>query len=306
MKTVMNNQKNQRFLKILVVLTILKISAISVIFAQSHEYSAYLGSGLSTLRYKPSDGNRSGRMGVDFGFGYSYVFHSEWVTGTGNVYRQDWGIHTGIGLGLYNAMTKLNDVKTVTNLNDGESRFSDFELHTTLSDYNEKQNTMYLTIPAMGLFQLDRYYAMGGFKFGIPLNRKYKYQDATLTNIAYYPELENSITDKKDRGIGVFEGENFKNKLDVGVVVMFSLEGGVTWEINPDFTLYTGIYFDYGLNNIVKGDRKGFGNYNPNNREDYTTNSVLSSYTDNRTLTTFTDKVNIMAIGIKVRLAMQR
>ena len=268
------------------------------ILAQSHEFSAYLGSGLSTLRYKPSLGDRSGRMGMDFGFGYTWINNSEKVTGTGNIYRQQWGIHTGIGFGLYNAKTKLDNVETVTKgLNDGEPVYSDFELTTTLSGYSEKQNTMYLTIPAMALFQLDRYYVMGGFKFGIPVNRKYKYNDATLTNIAYYPDLENYITDKKDRGIGVFEGEDFKNKFDLGVVVMLSLEGGATWRIDNNFTLYTGVYFDYGLNNLAKGNQKDFINYNLENPANFTTNSVLSS---------FTDKTKIMAIGIKVRLALTR
>jgi hypothetical protein len=220
------------------------------------------------------------------------------VTGTGNVYRQQLGFHTGIGFAFYGAKTQIDNLETVTaGLNDGEpGLFSDFELTTTLSKYKEKQNTMYLTIPAMAVYRLDRYYGMAGFKFGIPLNRKYKYQDATLTNIAYYPKLDNYIRDKKDKGIGVFEGENFKNKLDVGVVVMLSLEGGATWEINPDFTLYTGLYLDFGLNNLTKGDRKDFINYNHENPGDFTTNSVLSA---------FTDKTKIMAIGIKVRLAMQ-
>jgi len=291
MKSIMKNRK------ILVILVIFSILIEMPIIAQSHEFSACLGSGLSTLRYKLSDGDRTGRMGMDFGLGYTYHFQSERITGTGDVNRQHWGIHTGIGLGLYNAKTKLNDVETVTKLNDNEPVFSDFDLHTTLSKYIEKQNTTYLNIPAMALFQFDQFYAMGGFKFGIPLNQKYMYKDATLTNKAYYPELENYIIDKKDRGIGVFQGEDFKNNLELGIAVMLSLEGGVTWKMNSNFTLFTGLYFDYGLNNLAKGNRKDFINYNLEKPADFTTNSVLSS---------FTDKTKIMAIGIIIRVAMKK
>ena len=296
-KQIINNQNIRKIQRIFGIMFIFGIMVKTpVILAQSHEFSVYAGSGLSTLSYQPTLGNRSGGMGADFGVGYTYFKYIEKVTGTGRLYRQQWGIHTGLGLGFYNAGTKLNNVDAVTeNLDDGEQTFSNFVLTTTLSGYDEKQKTMYLNIPAMALFQLDRYYVLGGFKFGFPINRKYQYQDATLTNIAYYPDLKNWITDRKDRGIGEFKGESFTNNLDLGVVVMLALEGGATWRIHSNLTLYTGVYFDYGLNNLAKGGKKDFINYDLQKPADFTTNSVLSS---------FTDKVKITAVGIKLRIAM--
>ena len=273
---------------------IMSILVIPNISAQTHEFSAYLGGGLSTLRYKPSLGDRSGRMGADFGVGYTNLRSIERVTGTETIYRQQWGIHTGIGLSWYNAKANLNNVTAVTP-DKRDSEGDRFDLHTKLSGYNEKQNTLYLNIPAMALFQIDRYYAMGGFKFGIPLNRKYKSKDATLTNEAWYIDLENWAKNQTFAGYGTFGPKKFDGQLDLGVMVMLALEAGATWRVSSKLTLYTGVYFDYGLNNVAKGKQKDFINYDARNARDFTTNSVVSS---------FTDKVHMMAFGVKARIAM--
>ena len=273
-----------------------------------HEFSAHAGVGLSSLSYQLSQGNRSGGFGGDFGVGYTFLQVKERAVETGRVSYLNWGIHSGIGVGLYNANAKLNDVKTVTsNLSDGEDKqngYDIFNLHTTLSGYNETQNTMFLNIPVMGLFQIDQFYAMGGVKVGIPLSGKYKSKDATLKNRAYYPALDNWIDDLKFRGLGTFSGKDNNGDLDLGVAVLLSLEAGYKWSIADNLSLYTGVYFDYGLNNVVKGDKQAFINYDAKNPENFTANSVLSAYTDDSKSTTFINKANIMAVGIKVRVAM--
>ena len=273
----------------------------------THEFSAHAGVGLSSLSYQLSQGKRSGGFGGDFGFGYTYFINREQAVETGTVSYMNWGIHSGIGLGFYNAKAKLNNVKTLAKgLDDGEPTFSKFDLETTLSGYNETQKTMFLNIPVMGLLQMDQFYAMGGFKFGIPVSDKFKSKDATLKNRANYPDLGKDvwIETQTFRGLGEFNGKNYDGKLDLGVAVMFSLEAGYKWSIADNLSLYTGVYFDYGLNNVVKGDKQAFINYPTKSPENFTINSVLSSYTDSGKSTTFTDKVNVMAVGIKVRVAL--
>jgi len=87
---------------------------------------------------------------------------------------------------------------------------------------------------------------------------------------------------------------------------MLALEAGMKWNIADNLSLYTGAFFDYGLNNVVKGGKQAFINYTAKDAENFTTNSVLSSYTDNSKSSTFTNKANMMAVGIKVRLALVR
>ena len=290
----------------LIVTLVVAMNSLHISAQAIHEFSVYGSSGLSTLRYQLSMGDRSGGFGGDFGAGYTYLILRERAVETGTVSHQQWGIHTGIGLGFYNAKAKLNNQTAITKgLNDGELFFSNFDLYSTISGYKETQKAILLNIPVMAQYQLDQYYFMGGFKFGIPLSGKYKSKGATLTNKAYYPELGSWATTQEFRGYGTFTGMNSNGKIDLGVSTMFSLESGMMWRIDDNFSLYTGAYFDYGLNNVVKGKKNQFVNYNTYNPTDFTTNSVLSSsYSDDSkpTAIAFTDKVNTMAVGIKVRL----
>ena len=264
--------------------------------APTHEFSAFTGFGLSPLRYQLSQGDRSGGIGGDFGVGYTWYRTNVRVTGTGKVFNERWGIFTGLGLGLYNAKANLDNEKKVTGeLEDSEKDI--FDLTTTLSRYKETQKATYLNIPVMAQFQLERYYLLGGFKFGIPLGGKYKSKDATLYNVAYYPKYENELKAPKTQGLGTFDQKDSNGKLKYGVALMFSLEGGVNWRINRNFSLYSGLYFDVGLINVAKNKQKQFVEFDYKTADVFTTNSVMSA---------FTDKVNIMAVGVKARLAYVR
>lgn len=269
-----------------IVITVILFAAMSsLISAQSvHEFSVYGGGGLSALRYQPSQGNRNGGAGGEFGVGYTLLLDE----------TEQWGIYTGLGLGLYNARGIIDNGKTVTkNLKDDEN--DKFDLHTKLSDYKETQRTMFLNIPIMGQYQVEPFYFMAGVKIGIPLNGKYTSKDATLTNEAYYPDYDVWLDVQTFKGYGKFRNRDSNGGIDLGVTVMLALEAGMKWNIGDKLLLYTGAYFDYGLNNSSKTSQQPFVNYNKNHPSDFTTNSVLS---------TFTEKVNIMAIGVKARLAM--
>jgi hypothetical protein len=285
-----------RIIKNLNVLVITATLNITVISAQSaHEFSIYGGSGLSTLRYQISPGESSGSMGADFGLGYTYFRGKEHVNDTEKVSREKWGIRTGIGLGWYNSNAKLDNEKITTkNLRDSENDL--FDLHTTLSEYKETQKTMFLNIPVMALFQIDRYYVMGGIKAGIPLIGKYKSKDATLTNKAYYHDLDNWAETQEFAGYGRFRNSS-DGKLELGISVMLAIEAGMKWRMSNSLWLYTGVYMDYGVNNTSKNSHLPLINYTSENPANFTTNSVLSS---------FTDKAKIMAVGIKVGLALRK
>jgi len=298
---------------IIVILVILAILKISVISAQGiHEFSVDAGLGSSSLRYKLSHGDRSGRVGGDFGVGYTYFFDKVRITSTGKVFRELWGIHTGMGIGLYNAKAKLDDANTENKgLNDGDTSVEDpkynvFDLRTKLDNYSEIQKTVYLNIPVMAQFQIEQIYAMAGFKFGIPISGKFSSDNATITNAGWYPELGNLATTQEFAGYGTFNGRYFEGNFESRFAVIFALEAGYKWRIADNLSIYTGMYFDCGLNNTCKEADKAFVNYNNKRPKEFSTNSVLSSYSDNKKLTTFTDKTKLMAVGIKLRFAMEK
>jgi len=260
------------------------------VFAQAtHEISVNGGGGLSTLHYKLNAGDRSGGFGGNLGVGYTYFFDYQW------------GIYTGAEVGFYNSKAKLDKVKAITyNLTDIEG--DRFNLHTTISGYKETQNAIFLNIPVMAHYQINEYYILGGFKIGIPLSGKFKYDKATFLNEGYYPDLNNWGKTQEFAGYGTFAGKNSEGNIKFGVSVSFALEGGMKWFISRDLMLYSGLYFDYGLNNISKKNNP-FVIYSAENPENFSTNSVISSYSDDNISIKFTERTYLLSTGVKVRLA---
>ena len=261
---------------------------------QAHEFSLYGGGGFSSLRYQLSlsdvsggDTDVSGNYGFDYGFGYTRFLVTRW------------GVHTGIGLGFYGANALLDGSTTITrNLADSDGDL--FDLHSALSDYSESQRAIYLNIPAMLQFQsqLDQgFYLKGGIKAGIPLVGKYESHGAKVTNTGFYPKYDNWATGQEFAGFGVFDEKSFDGNLELDVSLIFAFETGMKWRIGRNFSLYTGAYFDIGLNNAAKNQNMPFIAYSVSNAPEFTANSVLSS---------FSNRTNIIAAGVKLRLAFRR
>ena len=251
----------------------------------THEFLIHGGGGLSTLNYKLPAGKKTPGFGGEFGVGYTCIF-VEMV-----------GIHVGVDLAFYSSAATLNGAQVVTeNLTDSEG--DHFNLHTTLNEYKESPKAIFLNIPVMVQFQTGKkhkFYAMGGIKAGIPLSFAYKVSNAAITNEAYYPDYDNWLTEQEFAGFGRFENINSVGKQKIGISVALALEAGGKWDLGGRIALYTGIYFDYGLNNIAKNNNQPFVSYTNSEPAEFTTHSALLSAAN---------KINVMAVGIKVRLAL--
>lgn len=281
------------------ILTTLPFIQLTAQERETNEVSAWGGFGVSTLKYSLNVGDYKYELGGLFGIGYTYFFND------------DFGIGTGLELSLYNSKATIGSVSDSYMTNDG---VDDFELRYTVNDDEEKQNLMMLTIPIMLQFQyplFDDYhlfYASIGGKIGFPIRSKYKTPaGATYITSAYYPEYDLFMEGPENHGLGTFTGGEWDESPDLDIAYMLSAEAGIKWEIAESFSLYTGVYCDYGLNDIASGDRDSrflvYNRYNPTN---YRTNSVLNSqYTENGKTKSFTDKVTPMALGIKFRLTFR-
>ena len=286
----------QLFTKIIVIAILpLFISGRAVaqqFLVQQHEFSVYSGGGLSTLNYKTTVGGQKSGFGGQFGLGYRYFITPELSFGT------------GLEFAFFNAKYDSKSVKTsyMTTDRDGDK----FEFRSVADGFKEKQRSMLLQIPVMAQYQFGNiYYAGGGFKVGIPLSKKFSNKASKLENSGFYDEENYLYTIQEFIGFGTFNNVSSKGELDLKTAFFLSLEGGAKWILNDKFTLYSGIYFDYGLNSIIKKRQNThLIEYNGAKPTEFAMNSVISSqYAQvGSPAQDFTDKVKPIAVGIKLRM----
>ena len=283
--------------KIIIIVLITAAGSLHVSAQQFvHEFSVYGGGGLSSLLYQISAGDKNIGMGGNFGLGYTINRSVERVTSTETIFRGYWGIYTGIGLSIYNTKANLNTDKPFVTKGLTDSENERFEFHSSFSKYTELQSAMFVNIPVMAQYQSRLFYVMGGLKFAIPVTSKYSSKDVTLTNEAYYPLYKNWAKTQEFAGCGRFK-KDFDGSLELGLSVLLSLEGGMKFRLADKLSLFTGVYFDYGLNNSFKGSPEGFIKYDPENPSKFSANSVLSLDAE---------KVRIMSVGLKLRLTLEK
>ena len=257
-----------------------------------HEFSISGGGGVSIYCFKP-EVKKAASMGynVDVALGFTGFMSPQW------------GIHLGLGWGLFNMKTKIDKLNTIT---EGLIDRNDylFDLHTTLNKYEESNKTMFLYIPVMLQFQTKpkaainwkkgqkaSFYAMAGLKTALLFNNKYDVSVETLYNAAYYPEFDNWAATQIFAGLSTFDGNKVNGTFKLKALAMFAFETGIKWRIGNTLYLYTGIYYDCGLNDPSKDLRNPFEHY------------IYAEHLNDLTLLKFSDKITMMNIGIKLRLA---
>jgi hypothetical protein len=260
------------------------------IFAQREpvEFSIFGGGGLSFFGYQ-TPLNKVSSIGYNFDIGVGF---------TGFV-SQMCGFHVGVGLGAFNVKANAGDFKIfmpgLTDINDYP-----YELNTTLIKYSETHKTMFLNIPLMFQFQTKqgrtrgdtkRFYAMAGAKLLMLFNRTADVRITTIYNAAYYPEFDNWAATQKFAGLGEFSGKKSNEKLKVDFLPMFAFETGIKWYLGKTIILYTGVYFDCGLTDPTKNNRKPVNEYNAMEQPQ---------------LLAFYKKSFLMDTGIKLRLAFYK
>ena len=261
-----------------------------------HEFSVWAGGGFSSLNAFPTFGDRDYRFGGIAGLGYAYHFN------------ENWALSLGVEIALYNMKMQINDLTDDYTAQDPDGE--DIRYITQIDGYTEKQRLYQLNIPLQVWYQTplnargDEIYLSLGGKFGVPLSAAYSSHDAHFIASGYYPALNQELYDQRDLGYGDNSGRTMKEKLNFNCSYIGSAEAGVKWKLNdPRYNLYTGFYFDYGFNDILKSNDKTFLEYDQRFPDRFRTNSALvSQYTQSGETSSFADKVSVVALGLKVRM----
>ncbi len=269
-----------------------------------HEISIWGGGGFSTFNYchDLTKGNFTPGFGFIAGLGYNYFFNYNWSLGIGAEFS------------ALNYATKVNlplmeDYYTQP-MNDGKGGL--WEVKTEgLGDVSEKYSpTYYINVPLMAKYQVDmnkkghKFYTAFGAKLGIPIpDAKYNTSGTVrTTGQAVTANGEAYSYDWFSEGAHGFGESDAKTegKLDLNLNVMASVEAGFKWNLGKLCALYTGLYLDYGLNDIRK-DKKHSPYYEYNmTEESFSANSVMYSKYNG---TDFAKFVNTASFGLKLQLS---
>lgn len=257
-----------------------------------HEFLLSGSGGLSSLQYEAATGKQKNGLGGNLGLGYRFFFSPQW------------GLGTGVELACYNTRYNADNISIrymATDMNgDG------FEFRSTVNGYEEKQQATLVQIPLMLQFQTGnkhRFYAAAGGKVGIPVGGKYESSNTGIQNSGYYEYEDKEYTTQTFMGFGQFTGKGNEGDLSFKTAFFASVELGMKWALNESWSLYTGAYLDYGLNDIAKTQARPFVEFNTESPKDFRVNNIVNSQYQT---SPFIGKITPVAAGIKLGVAFGR
>ncbi|MDR2914082.1 MAG: hypothetical protein LBV74_04515 [Tannerella sp.] len=259
---------------------------------EMHEISVYAASGLSTLQYDLNGGTRDNRIGGGIGVSYGFFFNDYW------------GITAGGEISGYYAKARMQPFSGgdyVENKN--------LTYNYDVSNYYENHEFVVISIPVMFQYQApllleDHFcYAAIGAKIGFPWGLRHKTSGATYTTTGINHDDNSIIDSPASEGFGTFTEKRNKHFIDYKTSYMLSAEIGMKWSLSHYFFLYTSVYCDYGLNDIVKtGSDQSFVSYNQNSPSTIYHHAMFdSSYGQVGERVSFTNKVTPLALGLKIK-----
>jgi outer membrane protein OmpA-like peptidoglycan-associated protein/opacity protein-like surface antigen len=274
-----------------------------------HELSAWGGIGYPSLIYDVSYGDRSGGLGYLGGLGYNYYINYKWSVGIGAEFS---ALSSSLNI------SKFQDFYVIPSFGGIDKPLN---LEITGNDYKQKYTAYYINVPITARYQFhpwkrhnfwkkQKVYVAGGLKIGIPVRTKYTASgDYTAKAFVRDSNGENSgdAIDRPEHGFGKRQAEA-NGEWSAKWNWALTLEAGVKWRLSERFSLYSGVFADYGLNDIRKGDRSSqiiqYNDLGPDYEKINTPaiNAVHANRT-NGSAYSFTDRLNTFAVGLKVQLS---
>ena len=290
--------------------TLLICALVSYNLCAQHEICLDGGGGISVMLYKSNAGKN--RINIGYAGGLSYSFFST---------NRTVAFRTGLEVTNYKAELQISSMKDAYDTRDMDGEPINFRY--TVRDYSENISTLYLQIPLFlqfmnrgnNLISKHRFYADLGFKFGIPVRTELNVSSMNMTSSGYYYRYENEIDMPEFMGYGNFDVAGTKpSELKLNISIFASVELGMRWHLYHDMLfLYTGLYCDYGLNNIsgvnASADNQTDNhliNYNPEDPTAFTSSSLLfaKETTSQGDVVQVVKRISPVAAGLRVRIGI--
>jgi hypothetical protein len=261
-----------------------------------HEISAYGMGGYSSLLYKATDVNVSSGFGGGFGIGYTYLL------------EDNWGISAGLEMLFVGAQAEAQQLSGSfkTTAPEPSGTFVDMQLNSTYTGYKESHSATYLHIPLAGQWHTDGFgdyldfYARAGVKLGFGISGSYKLTADKLVTTGDIPAWLITLPNNPNHNFVTKANIDYTGELSFGFSLALAAEGGVKWQLADQWSLYTGVYVDYGVLNVAPSTSGALVQVPVDSPAAFTYNSLLTSSNGG---SRYADKVNWLSAGVRMRIA---
>lgn len=270
--------------------------------AQDHEVSIYIGGGLATLNADMTpvfDISNTHKAGGTAGIGYVYNFSSLFA------------LQTGVEATIYQSNYTLDEVdgNYIVNIPSGEK----VKLEYILNGYHEKAKATYISIPIMARFKLPvggkfNWSTAAGIKLGVAVNSKYENSYARLHTSGVVVEGGKLVdveplVNLPGYGFGTYNDGKDDGTLKLRMACMLAAETGISYQINKRYSVYTGVYGDYAINDAHKNKNRPFVEYNTAKPSEPVVNGMLNAINKrNLEAISLAKSMKPLAWGMKVQL----
>lgn len=257
-----------------------------------HEMGFSVGIGPSSFKYENSK-NDGGIFNV--GIEYNYCFAPNWSVGTGLEYAflRSKGYFGNI------SEKQLSDVP------EGLPEESAFWIENNVSEVKETQHADCLFLPLSLQYQTigtNKFYVRVGMKLGIPWDARYKSSIQSAFRRGYSDYTGQYYEDMTSHGFIKSSGMLSEGDMKLKISYIGILETGVKWSLSPNINLYTGVYVNYGFNDIRKNKPDvGLVLYNLENESLNIGDSVFQIKNGEKALL---NKVYTLSFGLKMRIVV--
>jgi len=261
------------------------------------EIGVSVATGMSALNFVLVDGEKpSYGIGINFGWEAAFVF------------SEQLSFRTGVNLASFKSSVNIEQHNVCHQLIPVPAGFPDdhkFSMIAEFGNYKEQFEAFYIRLPLMLQYLMgakNNFYVSAGANVGIPLNSVSQINSEKLITKGYSDFTMQEYENMPNHGFYTYSDIRTGSKLQLGLSLSAALETGMKWKIRNGICLYTGLFADFGLNNIRKGDSMKESVIFNEESESFIFNSVLHSQTKDKPLI---DKVKPMFFGLRLKIVFQ-
>ena len=266
----------------------------SILQAQTqygNEFVLSLGAGGSAFKYQLDEGQSKSGFGWELGLAYSHYFN------------RTMGFSIGLEVERFAASVDIDQMSYKQEIKAPPELLGRFELYFDYSGLEEKQSAVMLQIPVLLQLQFPVsekgfFYLGTGIKAGFPVSLKWNQNIGQLTTRGYSEYTGQYYENMPNHGFSTSYSLSTSGQLDLKGSILFALEGGLKFTVSEGTSFYTGVFLDWGLNDMYKAS----GNpapleYNTASPANYLYKSILA--TDRYSVA---DGIKPFALGVKIKM----